>query len=83
MKADSKAREFERKAVNKGDHTMQLRPMFDVNKFCLSEGHVFQLKDTLYMRICEEANLWRVKVKVDRSCPMNLIIVGSQFYVAA
>jgi hypothetical protein len=29
--------------------------MSDVDKFRLSEGHVFQLKDTLYMRICEEA----------------------------
>jgi len=83
VKADAEARQFEREEVDMGDHSMQLRSMVDVNNFRLSEGHVFQLKDTLYMRICEEANLRRVKVKVDRSCPMNLIIVGNQFYVSA
>ena len=35
------------------------------------------------MHICEEANLRHVKVKVDRSCSINLVVVGYNFYVAA
>jgi hypothetical protein len=64
-----------------GDHSTQLRAMSVVNASRLSAGHVFQLKDTLCLRIVEEANLRRVKIKVMRSDIENLIVAGYHFYV--
>jgi hypothetical protein len=43
------------------------------------DDHVFQLQDTLRLRIVEEANLLRVKIKVMRSDIENLIVAGYHF----
>jgi len=66
-----------------GDHSTQLRVMSVVNASRLSAGHVFQLKGTLRLRIVEEANLRKVKIKVMRSDIENLIVAGFHFYVCA
>ena len=49
----------------------------------LENGHTFQLKDTLQIRIAEEANLRLIKVKTIRSDSNNIIIAGLNFYVCA
>ncbi len=49
----------------------------------LEKGHTFQLKETLQIRIAEEANLHLINVKTIRSNFMNLIVAGRNFYVAA
>jgi hypothetical protein len=54
-----------------------------VESHCLFKGHTFQLKETLQIRIAEEANLRLIKVKTIRSNSNNLIIAGRNFYVCA
>ena len=56
--------------------------MTDVELNRLEEGHMFATKDILNLRIAEEANLRCIKIKVERSDPTNLIIVGYDFYVS-
>jgi hypothetical protein len=43
----------------------------------------FQLKETLQIRIAEEANLCLIKVKTIRSTSNKLIIAGRNFYMCA
>jgi hypothetical protein len=85
VRADHEMRKFEFDSREEalGDHSTQLRAMSVVNACRLSAGHVFQLKDTLRLRIVEEANLRRVKIKVMRSDIENLIVAGFHFYVCA
>ncbi len=54
-----------------------------VESNCLEKGHTFQLKETLQIRIAEEANLHLIKVKTIRSDSMNLIVAGRNFYMSA
>ena len=56
--------------------------MADVESYCLEENHNFATKEMFNLRIAEEANLWCIKVKVERSDPTNLIVVGYNFYVS-
>ena len=56
--------------------------MTDVESYCLKEDHNFATKEMLNLRIAEEANLRCIKVKVERSDPTNLIVVGYNFYVS-
>ena len=71
VRADHKKSKFEFDCCEEtlGDHSTQLCAMSVVNASRLSAGHVFQLKDTLRLRIVEEADLRRVKIKVMRSGP--------------
>ena len=85
VKADHEMRkfEFDTREEALGDDSTKLCPMPVVNASRLSAGHVFQLKNTLLLRIVEEANLRRVKIKVMRmrSDDENLIVAGFHFYV--
>ncbi len=85
VKADHEMRkfEFDTREEALGDHSTQLCPMPVVNASRLSAGHVFQLKNTLLLRIVEEANLRRMKIKVMRmrSDDENLIVARIHFYV--
>ena len=85
VRADHEMRKFEFDSREEalGDHSTQLGAMSVVNGSRLSAGHVFQLKDTLRLRIVEEANLRRAKIKVMRSDIENLIVAGFHFYVCA
>jgi hypothetical protein len=49
----------------------------------LLKGHTSQLKETLQIRIAEEANLCLIKVKTIRSDSNNLIVAGRNCYVCA
>jgi hypothetical protein len=66
-----------------GDPNEMVRQMEYVESHCLKKGHTFQLKETLQIRIAEEANLCLIKVKTIRSDSMNLIVAGRNFYVSA
>jgi hypothetical protein len=46
-------------------------------------GDSFQAKDTLRMRIAEEANLRNKEITIVRSDAMQLVVVGVDFYVKA
>ena len=46
-----------------GSQHDQLRPMTNVEANRLMEGHTFKLKDLLYLRIAEEANLLGISTK--------------------
>jgi len=65
-----------------GHNIKQLRTMTDVESNRLEEDHIFATKEILNLCIAEEANLRCIKVKVERSDPTNLIIVGFNFYVS-
>jgi hypothetical protein len=67
----------------KGDLNEMVQPMEYVESFCLLKGHSFQLKETLQIRIAEEANLCLIKVKTIRSNFNNLIVAGRNFYMCA
>jgi len=98
LKAYSKARKaytdkqrFERAKSVKSDSNLsgysghnieQLRTMRDVESYRLEEDHSFATKDMFNLRIAEEANLRCIKIKVERSDPTNLTIVGYNFYVS-
>jgi len=56
--------------------------MTDVESNQLEEDHKFVTQDILNLCIAEEANLRCIKIKVERSDPTNLIIVGFKFYVS-
>ncbi len=66
-----------------GDPNKMVRQMEYVESHCLEKGHTFQLKETLQIRIAEEANLHLIKVKTIRSDSMNLIVAGRNFYMSA
>ncbi len=83
IKADLEMRnfKFDTREDALGDHSTQLRAMSVVNASRLSAGHLFQLKNTLLLRIVEDANLRRVKIKVMRSDDENIVVAGFHFYV--
>ena len=64
-----------------GHSTPKLRSMETVENFCLAENHTFKEKDTLYLRIAEEANLQGITMKVLCSDNFNLVVTGVNFYV--
>ncbi len=47
----------------------------------LMTGHTFAEKDTMMIRIGEEANLRNIRVKVLKSCKMQYKVSGDSFYV--
>jgi hypothetical protein len=65
-----------------GHNNKQIRTMTDVESNRLVEDHIFATKEILNLCIAEEANLRCIKVKVERSDPTNLIVVGFKFYVS-
>jgi hypothetical protein len=67
----------------KGDPNKMVQPMEHMESHCLLKGHTFKLKETLQIRIAEEANLCSFKVKTIRSYSNNLIVAGRSFYVCA
>ena len=62
-----------------GDPNKMVRQMEYVESHHLKKCHTFQLKETLQIRIAEEANLHLIKVKTIRSDSMNLIVAGRNF----
>ena len=66
-----------------GDCTPMLRMMTEVQQRRLMVGDSFQAKDTLRMRIAEEANLRNKEITIVRSDAMQLVVVGVDFYVKA
>jgi hypothetical protein len=66
-----------------GDPNKMVWQMEYVESHRLEKGHTFQLKETLQIRIAEEANLRLIKVKTIWSNSMNLIVAGRNFYVSA
>jgi hypothetical protein len=71
------------KGLLTGDPNKMVRPMEYVESHRLLKGHTFQLKETLQIRIAEEANLCLIKVKTLRSNSKNLIVAGMNFYLCA
>jgi hypothetical protein len=65
----------------KGDPNKMVCLIEYVESHCLFKGHTFQLKETLQIRIAEEANLHLFKVKTIRIDSNNLIVAGRNFYV--
>jgi hypothetical protein len=65
-----------------GDQTPSIRLMMVVNAHPLVAGQLFQHKETLQIRIAEEANLRNIKVKIVRSSHVTYIVGGYNFYVA-
>ncbi len=51
-----------------------------VDRYPLEKGHTCQLKETLQIRIAEEANLQNIKVKVVKSCNVTYEVVGPNFH---
>ena len=47
----------------------------------LMAGHTFAEKETMMLRIGEEANLCNIRVKVLKSCKMQYKVAGDSFYV--
>jgi hypothetical protein len=66
-----------------GDQCPTIRLMMLVESQRLLAGHVFQSKETLMIRIAEEANLRLIKVSVMKSSYLSYIVGGPNFYVAA
>ena len=54
-----------------------------VQRLLLMPDHTFAKKDTLQIRIAEEANLHNIKVKVLKSCKVQDEVAGENFYVKA
>ncbi len=69
------------------DHTGDQYPhiclMTVVENCPLLAGHTFAERDTVMIRIGEEANLRNIKVKVLKSCQMQYEVAGDSFYVKA
>ena len=66
-----------------GDQHPHIRLMTLVESGPLLEGHTFAKKETVMIRIGEEANLRNIKVKVLKSCTMQYEVAGDSFYVKA
>lgn len=69
--------------VYSGDCSPMLRMMTDVMQRRLMPGDSFQNKEVLRMRIAEEANLAHKEITTVRSDKMQLVVVGSDFYIKA
>ena len=69
--------------VYTGDASPVLRLMSVVQKRRLMVGDSFETKDTLRMRIAEEANLANIEITTVRSDTTQLVVVGVDFYVKA
>jgi hypothetical protein len=65
----------------KGDQTLLIWLMIVVEGHPLVAGQTFQHKETLQIRIAEEANLRNIKVKIVRSSHVAYIVGGYNFYV--
>jgi hypothetical protein len=49
----------------------------------LEQGHTFEHKETMMIRIGEEANLRNIRTKVTKSCTLRYEVAGLNFYVSA
>ena len=66
-----------------GDQSPHIRVMSVVEHRRLMQGHTFPDKETLMIRVAEEANYRNIKVKVLKSCKMQYEVGGDMFYVKA
>jgi hypothetical protein len=66
-----------------GDQFPHIHLMTVVEDYPLLAGHTFAEKETLMIRIGEEANLSNIRVKVLKSCQMQYKVAGDSFYVKA
>jgi hypothetical protein len=66
-----------------GDQTPSIWLMMVIEAYPLVGGQTFQHKETLQIRIAEEANLRNIKVKIVWSSHVTYIVGGYNFYVAA
>ena len=64
-----------------GDQFPHIRLMNVAENSPLLPGHPFAEKDTMMLRIGEEANLCNIRVKVLKSCKMQYEVAGDSFYV--
>jgi len=64
-----------------GDQFPHIHLMTVVENSPLMTGHTFADKDTMMIRIGEEANLCNIRVKVLKSCKMQYEVSGDSFYV--
>jgi hypothetical protein len=64
-----------------GDQFPHIYLMTVVKNSPLMTGHTFAEKDTMMIRIGEEANLRNIRVKVLKSCKMQYEVSGDSFYV--
>jgi hypothetical protein len=69
--------------IYSGNQSKGIRLMAVVETCPLMAGHTFREKETLMLRIAEEANLRNIRVKVQRSCTMKYEVAGPQFFVSA
>jgi len=65
-----------------GDQSPTIRLMMLVESQRLLPGHLFRSKETLMIRIAEEANLRHLKVTVMKSSYLAYVVGGPNFYVA-
>ena len=63
-----------------GDQFPHILLMTAVENSPLMTGHTFAEKDTMMIRIGEEANLRNIRVKVLKSCKMQYEVSGDSFY---
>ncbi len=63
-----------------GDQFPHIRLTNVVENSPLMTGHTFAEKDTMMIRIGEEANLRNIRVKVLKSCKMQYEVSGDSFY---
>ena len=68
-------------ANHTGDQFPHIRLMTVVENSPLMAGHTFAEKETMMLRIGEEANLCNIRVKVLKSCKMQYKVAGDLFYV--
>ncbi len=66
-----------------GNQFPHIRLMSGVKNCPLMAGHTFAKKETMMLRIGEEANLCNIRVKVLKSCQMQYEVAGDSFYVKA
>ena len=66
-----------------GDQCPTIRLMMLVESQRLLPGHLFRSKETLMIRIAEEANLRHLKVTVMKSSYISYVVGGPNFYVAS
>jgi hypothetical protein len=66
-----------------GDQIPHIRLMTVVENCPLLACHTFAEKDTVMIRIGEEANLRNIRVKVLKSCQMQYEVAGNSFYAKA
>jgi hypothetical protein len=66
-----------------GDQFPHMRLMTVVKNCPLLAAHPFTEKETLMIRIREEANLRNIRVKVLKKCQMQYKVAGDSFYVKA